>query len=555
MSALHLTRDKGVAIGILAAAFVFYAYNVMDVIANARTWVDEVTYLIKSWTYITGQVAPYSDQDPTWYMPLYFYELGLWQKIFGPGITQGRILSACLGTLSGLLVFDITRRVTGNWTASAFAATALLTVPSVIFYFGTATPIATVSLLLLLTVRVAVTGLGRSSLWRSLCLGALFAALYFYRQNMVLALLAIAPVYLLSLRQSRLSNAIMILVGMMLVSVPVIMLFPERLVSYAIRLPLITPLLSSLNMVRDPLLLIEANTAGDMGLGLALNKVTWQDAVDAFLLPYAGLIASAGSVLVMASGKLRSLWVAPVIFIFLAATHYIGSLDYCQTCILPYTASFAGIGALCAGLAMALASYTARKELLPGSVLMIIFAAVIIGLSQTASGLATRSEYRFYPAAMLTNPRPIPEQDETVHLAAFIRENTAPGDAILPIHDLITVPYAVFLADRPFPAQGLNLRHSYRKLKPNLTEEERTATRNALQTEGLWTDEILEDWIDTGYDTIIFQVDPRDRDSLLESRIERSFDRTASTGFRGWNVHLYTRKLTGDGKSLTEPAP
>ena len=193
-----------------------------------------------------------------------------------------------------------------------------------------------------------------------------------------------------------------------------------------------------------------------------------------------------------------------------------------------------------------------RKELLPGPALAILFTVVAIGLSQTATGLATRSDYRFYPAAMLANSRPISEQIETQYLADFFRTNTTPDQLILPIHDLVTVPYAIFLAGRPLPAQGINLRHSYRQLKPGLSDSEKKETLDVLEREGLWTDESLQTWIDTKYDTIVFQVDLRDRESDLEQRIAERFDRTASLGFRGWNIHLYKRKSNGNDQSTIE---
>ena len=296
---------------------------------HARTWVDEVTYLIKSWTYVTGTVAPYSDQDPTWYMPLYFYELGLWQKLLEPGLWQGRLLSAILGALNGLLIVEIVRRITGNLVAGALAAAVFLSIPAVTFYFGTATPIATVSLLVLVSVWLVITGLGRAALWRSLCLGILLSVLYFYRQNMVLVIVAIAPLYILGLRQSRLLHSTVVLIGMFAVAAPLILFFPDRLISYAMRLPVVTPVLADLGLIKDPLLLIEASTVADMGLGLAFTKIAWPDIVDAFVLPYAGLILTSVTVFFLATGKLRVLTLAPVLFFYLAAVHYLGSLDYC----------------------------------------------------------------------------------------------------------------------------------------------------------------------------------------------------------------------------------
>ena len=58
-------KDKWVACILLALSLAYYFISVLGVTSNAKTWVDEVTYLIKSFQYVTGDVKPYSDQDPT----------------------------------------------------------------------------------------------------------------------------------------------------------------------------------------------------------------------------------------------------------------------------------------------------------------------------------------------------------------------------------------------------------------------------------------------------------------------------------------------------------
>ncbi len=534
-------REKMVVAGLLAVSLGVYVTTAYDIVFHARTWIDEVTYIVKSWNYVTGRVAPYSAEDPTWYMPIYFYELGVWQVFAGRGLIESRIFNAGLGLLSGLLVFVVTRRITGNLIASAIGTAVFFTVPAVTFYFATATPIATVSFFFLMSLWLAVSGLGRNSLVNTFTLGLVFGVLYFIRQNMILVIVALAPLYIVGLRGSRLVHSLVLLLGICSVATPLLLIFPEGLMSYAVRLPLVTPLLSELNLFNDPLLDIQSSTTGNVGLGLALGNISIPDILDAFLLPYAGLTFAALTVFVSARKSLRILMIAPIVFLFLVVTHYVGSLDYCQTCILPYTASFAGIGALCAGLAAALVMHVSRTQWLPDTALTLLFMVVVISLNQAASGLATRVEYRFYPAAQLAEARPISEREETEQLAAFLRNNTDPEKEILPIHDLVTVPYALFLADRSFPVQGLNLRHSYRRFAPDLSDTERDRMLTVLADQGLWTDEILESWIESDIDVIVFQVDPRDRDSLLETRIAQTFTRTASTGFRGWNVHIYQR--------------
>ena len=550
---LHETLS---VIAILIIAYAAYGYGTFNVITHARMGAEEATYLIKSWRYVSSGIPPYSDQDPTWFMPLYFYQLGFWQAGLSQGLESGRFLSAIAGALSGIVLFDVVRRITGNRIAAALSTLILLTVPTVIFYFSTTTPTASLSLLLLITIWVMAGGTGKPRVWRSTAIGVLLATLYFYQQNMILAATALIAIYLLSLTRGRLTHIGLILIGGAIVAAPLLVYFPDRFAAYAMRLPLITPLLAELGLLEDPLSIIARNTITGLGVGFSFDRIAWQDIVDGFLLPYAGLIFSAGAVFVLARGPLKVLWVAPLTFLFLATTLYINSLSYCSTCILPYTASYAGIGGLCAGIAVALAWRSAKRELLPPNVMSGFFAVIVIGLNVAASGLATRAEYQFYPSAMLSSLRGASEKETIEVLVKFLETHTEPNSPVLVLNTLITVPYAAFLSDLKFPAQGINLSQNYRRLKPTLNEPERKITIAALEQEGLWTDENLERWLSATYDTVVFQADPRGLNSNLLERIERDFDRTASTGYRGQTISIYRRKLA----SLTEdtnptPAP
>lgn len=541
MTKTRFHRELPLTAAILLIGIAGYAYMSYDTVVHARTWVDEVTYTVKSWWYITGAVSPYTDRDPTWYMPLYFYQLGLWQALAGQGIEWSRGLSAAAGLINGVLVFDIVRRITGNIVAAALGVAIFLSVPSIAFYFSSATPIATVSLILLLCIWLMVCALGLPSTLTSVLIGVLCGALYFYRQNMILAIALIIPVYLMTLPRARWVHAAWLSAGMALVASVLLLVFPDKLLSYAIRLPIITPFLANLNLFQDPLFLVETTSTGPLTLDIGWGNFAWQDPVDALLLPYAGLLVCAGSIFVMARGSLKVLWAAPLAFVFLAVTHYVGSVGYCPTCVLPYTASFAGLGAICAGVALALAWRAAKRQSLPANTLILLFAAVVAGLNLTASGLATREEYKFYPSAMLINTRPMTWQEETKKLAAFLRENTNPSTPLLIVHNLITVPYAAFMADRTFPVQSLNMAHSYRRVKDTVQPGDRAMVLRNLEREGLWTDETLDRWLTKGFDTVVFQVDPRNRNSDLRARIETQFEKTATTGFRGWNIDIYRR--------------
>ena len=181
---------------IMGAAVFSYCVSVENIILNANTWVDEIIYLIKSWQYASGQVSPYKNGDSNWYMPLYFYQLGAWQLIFGQNVETSRLLSSFFGLFSSLIVFDLVRKITGNNIASSLSVLIFLTTPSIVFYFGTATPISTVSFLLLFTIWVSIEGIGRVNRFRSFLIGILFSILFLYRQNMILAILILIPIYL-----------------------------------------------------------------------------------------------------------------------------------------------------------------------------------------------------------------------------------------------------------------------------------------------------------------------------------------------------------------------
>ena len=198
---------------IVSIAVIFYLYFSKLVILNSNTWVDEVIYLIKSWQYVAGETRPYTNNDPTWYMPFYFYQLGLWQHLFGQDITSSRLLSSILGLLNGFLIFRIVFLITGNKISAAYGVLFFFTVPSVIFYFSTAVPNSSVSLILLLCILIIIENSKIISRYKSFILGTLFSILLLYRQNMILAIVCLIPLYLITI-ENKIKNFIIIVLIM-----------------------------------------------------------------------------------------------------------------------------------------------------------------------------------------------------------------------------------------------------------------------------------------------------------------------------------------------------
>ena len=140
---------------------------------------------------------------------------------------------------------------------------------------------------------------------------------------------------------------------------------------------------------------------------------------------------------------------------------------------------------------------------------------------------------------MMTNTRKTEWHEDTLKLAEFIKKNTKNEKEILPIHNLSMIPYSVFLAKKKFPQQLININHTYRKIK-NIPHN-KDILRKAIEEEGLWSDDLLDEWIEKKYDIILFQSDPRKKDEILLKKIEEKFSIKDSTGFRGWNIYIYER--------------
>ncbi len=531
---------------ILAAAALFYIALGTYAVVRGRTWSDEVTYVAKSWWYIKGLVAPYSDADATWYMPLYFYQLGLTQAVFGFGLVTGRIASLVLGALSGGVLFACCRKLSGNPTASALAVLLYLATPATTYYFATATPLSSVALLLLAAVWLVLLGRERPSVAVSLLLGAVLALLYFYRQNMILAVVILAPIYILAVARRRLFHALLLAAASAALSAVILGAFPDKLGAYAVRLPVLTPILRSLGWLPPDFEMILATTNTPLSWALELGRLSWQDPYNAFLLPYLGTILAA-SALFFLRGRVRFWLLAPAVFLFLAATHYLGSVGYCATCILTYTNYFVGIGALGGGLTFA-AIWAARerRNLRPlDGVLPVCAAAIMLNVFAPAAVISSAPAiiegFTSFPAPMLRQVRPIQEMDEMKLLARDIEQGLPPGVPVLVLHNLPSITYAVALSGHVLPPQSLNLWQSYREVRAGLAPEEQAATVRALRNESLWSDAILADWIASGYGAVVYQEDLIPR-PMLEAALDRHFDLAKRVDYRGWKIRLYVRR-------------
>ena len=415
-------RNVGM-IALLLGAVAAYGAVALNTLRHGRTTFDEVGYLIRSWWYATGAAEAYTGIDATWQMPLYFYELGWWQRLAGVGHHPGRILSVIAGVLGAAILFAIVRRLTGNMLAAAAAVLIFIATPATAYAFSMATPAAIVSTLHLAAIWLIVSGLGRPRTWASCALGVLCALIFFTRQNMLLGIVVLIPLYIAAIGRDRRIHGVVVVATAAIVTATILVLFPTPLAAQAIHLPVLTPYLIRWGVLPPDFGLIEQGTIGVGTMAPAFGAVRWAELLDTLVLPFAGVILSALIVFLVARGPLKVLWIAPLYFLWLIVAHVFASAGYCQGCMIDYTPYFAGVGALAGGLGLAVMASLARKGGVSPVLVICLGAALATALSTFAPILARNQAYRYYPAPQLVQTAGEDEVGDMDLLARWLKAN------------------------------------------------------------------------------------------------------------------------------------
>jgi hypothetical protein len=547
-------RDSGMSrpdllprIALLLGAALAFGGIAYQMLLQAPLLAEEAGNIVRSLWYVGGQVAPYTTADATAQMPLYLYVLGFWQQFVDIGPGPSRALSVGLGVVNGLLLFLICRRLTANTLASAAAVLIFLATPATAVYFAAATPAALASMLHLAAVWLIVANLGHPRPLATAAMGILCAAMFFTRQNMLLSVIVVAPLYVAGIGKKRAAHAALLIASFAAVAALLILSFPERLHLYALRLPLITSVLESMGVVAPNFMLIDRGTVAGTVMGPAFERIAPADFIDGFLLPYSGTLILALLLFVLAGRNLRVLWIAPLYFLFLVLAHYLGSQGYCPRCIAVYAPYFSAIGALSAAVALALLAHRARQKHIAGAPMILIGATLAVALNAFAPMLALRADDKGFPLPLLASATPSSEAADAAAFARWINANTPAREPILVLHGLgarsvPSLPYAVYLSEHPFPAQSINPAASRRTINPRLGGAAREAVQAALEEESLWSEATLARWLDRDYDFVLFQMDPAIDQKTLLAALDARFDLIGAALYRGATVRLYRRK-------------
>ncbi len=540
-------RAPAAILGLLAIA----AYGVIAVFTlfNGQTFVEEVSALVRGWWYATGTITPYTPADVPAEMPLYFYELGYWQRLLGAGHLSGRILSIVLGGVSGLLLFAICRRLTANTLVAAAAVFIFLATPSTSFFFATATSAATVSTLHLLALFLIVDSMGRPRMHVSAAMGLVCAAIIFVRQDMFLGVVVLIPLYVAAVGRDRFVQALFVLVALAATAALVIVAFPAKLQVLALDLPLIGGMLGDAGLLGPDHTLVARGTHGPAGLGAAIETANLKGLFESFVLPNLGTLLLAVALFAAAAGPLKVLWIAPLYFLWLALTHYaaLSAEGTCTTCMHPVTPAFAAVGALAAALTLAMSGrWAKRNSFAPGTVI-VASAFIAVAVNTFATMLASHPQARAFPRPMLDGMTAAPELAEIPVLTRWVAGQIKTREPVLVIHglgrtDAAALPYAVAASGRAMPAVSLDLRTTQRTINQSLVGDLRDDVRAGVEESGLWSDEILARWIARDYNLILLQDDAAANVAAIKKEIEAGFDRAGATRYRGASILMFTRK-------------
>ncbi|MDX2141749.1 MAG: hypothetical protein SFV19_00215 [Rhodospirillaceae bacterium] len=504
------------------------AYNALN---NGRLEFNEVGHIVKASWFSAGTISPFGAGDSMPTMPLYPLELGALQLVIGASAMAARAVSVALGLLSGLVLFALCRKLTANSLASAAAVLIFLGSPATAYSFATATPLAVVSLLHLVALWLLVTSLGRPRMLATFAMGVVLAAIVFHADGMIVPVVLLAVLFIAALGRSRWLHGPLLIVVLVLPIGAAIYLLPDQFTTFALSRPL-------------PAWFMEATGLGRPGAStvMSFDRIL-RDVVDGIVLPYGGTILLALLLILLTFKGPRVLWVGPIyLSLGLAALAVFPGLS-CETCAATQPSQIIAVGALSAAMALAFSGRMIRKNALSGTPFVVGGAILALAINTFAPGLASREALHFFPAEMLKQTRPMPEQRDIAGLMRFVGQNTDGGEPILLLHDQPALPYAVHMAGRKFPPTSLNPLAAMKTVPGSVEGTRREAQLASIERAGGWTPETLKRWIERDYDVILIQDKAITLDADIEGLLASGFETAAATDFRGTRLVLYKRKI------------
>ncbi len=477
-----------------------FAVQCIVYIPTLNTWLDEGIYLMKSWWYVTGQIQPYSSQDNTQYMPLYFYLLGYWQLLFGKGHLSGRILSSLLATGTLYILYRSGKNIWKEKNVGIFSVVLMLFSPFAIKLYCTATQYSPVALLNLIVFFLITQQHRIHPVISSILLGAGYCGLYFFRPNMIAGII-LYFVYQISINpKKRLIRSIITIGTASGISAILFLIFGRFLMMYSFSLPIVMPILSKVfpdSWFGFFTYLIGPSVKVYQTLGYSVECFTKN-----FLIFYAFILVPCISALINAIRKATVLQpeaFASGYFVVMVLFNFLGSQSYEPAIIKHYTAYFLPVGILAASVEY----FRLYNEFLRAGKKPVLF--FIISLLIIIAGL-----YSFFAVIRQVNRAHNNESDfsKIKTLSQQIKAHIPPDSPVLILGDNYLIAQTLFLCDLVPEVATINYSYSHQHLRSSISSTLKNHLEEELKKRSFWDDEIMLDWIRNKHDYILFCHEP-----------------------------------------------
>lgn len=510
-------RDRRFAAsGVVVLAAVLVAWLVLSAIAVTRqgTWPDEAIYIIKAWRYVSGAVKPYSAADATWYQPLLFYWIGVWQWIAGHDIVTSRVLSLLVTAANLALLSAFLRRLGCTVWPIALAVILYALTEDGIFYFNSISPYTYAVFLQLVALHLMLSMERRANYPLAIGLGIVLTMVYLLRINLVSFIaLSLAIVWVRAGRDRwrvyAVSAAIFLIVWGALA-----WLWGSRFVYVSLWVPMVTDFLVKIGLLPQlfpnasgfshtvTVELVPTPTLRAL-LRYAFGWEMWRDWMLAHhMLPMAGVVMAALVAMVPRIANRGWMLLSVVAYGGMLVFHHLGAQTYCPICIQAYANYFDYLGALAGGLAV-----HGLLQRFPSMPAMRAFAVGLIVASVVTAAVQSWS---------LTGVNRLPSirhgadslPQEVKDVSAVFAPSLPAGASVSMVGLDPRIPLALERAGIRIPAVDLGVASNYRQLKPGLTPEQQALTIGELEDLSTWTDATARRWMADDYDWLIVQRRP-----------------------------------------------
>jgi len=538
-----ITGRDAFALAIFAIALLYAAAQLSFNVFTLDTWMDEGKYLMRGYWYVTGTIAPYSDIDPTFYMPLIFYEDGLAQLLFGIGYLPGRVLAVIFALACFVLVYLVGQRIGRSRLAGAAAVVLAVCSPVTLTYFATATPYAVVSFLSLLLIFILYDFKSRRAGYA--LAGLIMWAILFTRPNMMPIGLIPAGWALLIEPSRKIESAAIAFAAFTIPTTLAFLLFGQRLFDVVLDVPGISHIATALGAQAGAYSKIVSSTFSqiDRPVGPGEPRIFF---TDFFIKPYFAVACVTVVAITLRIMRLMSesernpepMDLILVYFWIMVVSHFYASLSFCVDCILPYANYFIPVGALAAASLLGELSYWPKRSISISSV----FSCILL------VALATRV-FPDFPALLRPGNDAVRARAE--ELSTKLRPILPASKMIFVLSEDVAASQAVWLAGGAVEPISIYLPFTFRAPKPAFSEPERKRLSNLIWSAGYWDEEGIRHAIAARYSTLLIERRPTYHDPIASTLhngmpfgdlVEGYFRLAATVEMRGSAYELYDRR-------------